>query len=86
MGGGLGIRAMQNFNKGSYLASSLYSLTFLRNNHPEFWNAFPFFNDELINLHNDQASLDSPSIFQADTIDDIIPVLGEEDHVKGSTV
>ena len=84
--GGLGIRAMQNFNKDSYLASSLYSLTFLRNNHPEFWKAFPFFNDELINLHNGQASLDSPSIYQADTINDIIPVLGEEDHVKGSTV
>ena len=77
---------MEQCNEDSYLASSLCSLTFLRTHHPEFWNAFPLNNDELINLYNNQHTLDSYSILQSDTINDIISVLGEEDHVKGSTV
>ena len=68
------------------MASALYCLTFLRNEYPSFWKQHPFRNSELIDLHNENP-LTTPDITRNnDTINDIIPELEIDDHIKGSTI
>ena len=84
--GGLGIRSLALSCKDSYLASALYCLTFLRNKYPTFWKQHPFHNSELINLHNENPLTAPDTTRNNDIINDIIPELEIDDHVKGSTI
>ena len=84
--GGLGIRSMVLSCKDSYLASATYCLTFLRNQYPNFWKQYPLSNGELIDLFNENPLTALDTTHSYDTIDDIIPQLEVDEHVKGSTI